>query len=144
MGDVTSPYASSDKGKKYFDNLIARAAETADGKQVLRRASEQTPAEAADVTRERLLRVRVSWDTTDLAREVYLLANPWGFRLEDFHYPGVQIWHGTEDVKVSPIQVVRCMAKRLPQCDLYEVEGKNHFTIIEWWEDIVTKSMIQS
>ncbi|KAK7991269.1 hypothetical protein PG988_000063 [Apiospora saccharicola] len=49
----------------------------------------------------------LAWDTSDLARDVYLLANPWGFRLEDVRYPGVQIWHGIEDVKVSPIQVVR-------------------------------------
>lgn len=76
MGGVTSRYAATDKGKRYYDRLTTRAAEKADGKQIIHSASEQTQPEAAAIVRGRLLRVCLSWDTQEIVRDAYLLLNP--------------------------------------------------------------------
>lgn len=60
-------------------------------------------------------------------QEARLLSQDWGFRFQDVPYSGIRIWHGTKDVN-APIDMVRYMAKRLPQPVVHELE-ENHYTM---------------
>lgn len=46
------------------------------------------------------------------------------------------MWHGTKDAN-SPIRMVRYRKERLPDCELHELEGETHFTIMKHLEDVV-------
>ncbi|KAI1120224.1 alpha/beta hydrolase [Nemania abortiva] len=69
--------------------------------------------------------------TAPLVREAQLLTwEGWGFALDEVRYDKVLIWHGTEDAQ-SPIRMVRDLATGLPHCELRELEGETHFTLVK-------------
>jgi pimeloyl-ACP methyl ester carboxylesterase len=61
------------------------------------------------------------------ARELRLLARPWGFRLEDIRVP-VRLWHGERDPN-SPVAMARHVAAMIPDCraTYYPDEGHLFF-----------------
>ncbi|KAK8040747.1 hypothetical protein PG994_013754 [Apiospora phragmitis] len=134
-------YAATEGGKKYLDAIAARAAKTAGKQKEVSAEAAQTP-EAVAARRERFLRIFAepfAGGTRGFVRDAYLLSHPWGFRLEDIRCDRrIQIWHGVRDVN-SPIAMVRYMADRLPNCDLHELEGEDHFTIIKHLEMMLSK-----
>lgn len=57
-----------------------------------------------------------------------LSSQDWGFNLEDVDYDKVQIWHGVKDTN-APIDMIRYMAKKIPNCELTEFEKDTHYTM---------------
>lgn len=134
---IAERLAASNAGKRFLDALATKAASTA-GKEIPE--SEKNP-EAVKARRERLLRVlleQFAQGSKGFVQDAYLLTHPYGFRLEDVRFERVQIWHGTRDWN-SPIRMVRYMKERLPHCDLHELEGETHFTVMKHLEEIVRK-----
>lgn len=133
-------FATSGAGKKYIDIFAVKAAATA-GKDIPE--SEKSP-EAVEVRRERLLSVLLepfAQGSRGFVQEAYLLSHPYGFRLENVRFEKkIQIWHGTKDTN-SPIEMVRYMKERLGHCDLHELDGETHFTIMKRLENIVIQLM---
>ncbi|KAI0465999.1 alpha/beta hydrolase [Xylaria cf. heliscus] len=69
--------------------------------------------------------------TAPMVRESQLLTwEGWGLPLDEVRYDKVVIWHGVEDGQ-SPIHMVRYLAKQLPHCELRELEGETHFTMVK-------------
>lgn len=66
-----------------------------------------------------------------------LTNNSWGFKFEDVTYNQIQLWHGTKD-KNAPVQMMRYMAQRLPNCTLHEFENDNHFALGYQLENILS------
>ncbi|KAB5566119.1 alpha/beta hydrolase [Coniochaeta sp. 2T2.1] len=129
-------FAASSTGKKLLDNIAVKAAAAA-GKDIPE--SETTPHAVAK-RRKRLLSVLLepfAQGSRALVQEAYLLSHLYGFRMEDVERK-VQIWHGVEDTN-SPIEMVRYMKEQLPDCDLHELEGETHFTIVKHLEEVVTE-----
>jgi pimeloyl-ACP methyl ester carboxylesterase len=56
-----------------------------------------------------------------------LVGRPWGFRLEDIHYP-ISLWHGEED-KVCSIQMGRRTASAIPHCRPTYYPGEGHISL---------------
>jgi pimeloyl-ACP methyl ester carboxylesterase len=123
-------------GKKLLDNIAMKAAATA-GKHIPE--SEKIP-EAVAARRARLIRIFLepyAQGSRGFVDEAYILTHPYGFRLEDVQRR-VLIWHGTKDTN-SPISMISYMRDRLPQGELYELEGETHFTIMKYLEDMIVK-----
>lgn len=122
-------------GKSLMDTVVAKAIQTA-GKEVpAGETTQQTVAER----RERAVRVFLepfAQGAQGFVRDAFLLTHPYGFRLEDVEQT-IHVWHGTKDVN-SPIRMVRRMAERLPNCEMREMEGETHFTIIKYLDEVVT------
>lgn len=57
-----------------------------------------------------------------------LLTSDWGIRFENVTYDRVNIWHGTRD-RNAPVEMIRWMAERLPNCTLREFDEDTHFTL---------------
>ncbi|KAI1198674.1 hypothetical protein F5X97DRAFT_142653 [Nemania serpens] len=75
--------------------------------------------------------------TAPTVRESQLLTwEGWGFPLAEARHDKIVIWHGTEDGQ-SPIHMVRDLARRLPRCELRELEGETHFTLATYMERIM-------
>lgn len=132
--NLAKRFVYTDTGKKLMDNALSKAIKTV-GKELPEHEQQKAVAER----RERAIRIFLepfAQGSKGFVREAYLLAHPYGFRLEDVK-PMVYIWHGTKDSN-SPIHMVRYMAKRLPNCKLREFEGETHFTIMKCLEEIVT------
>ncbi|KAI0444297.1 alpha/beta hydrolase [Xylaria telfairii] len=69
--------------------------------------------------------------TAPAVRESQLLTwEGWGFPLAEVRYDSVVVWHGVRDGQ-SPIRMVRYLAEQLPHCDLRELEGETHFTMVK-------------
>jgi pimeloyl-ACP methyl ester carboxylesterase len=68
--------------------------------------------------------------------EVVMLANPWGFRLEEIHKK-IYLWHGEEDTTV-PIHMGRYVARSLPDCEPLFYPGQGHTLIYHDWREILT------
>ncbi|KAI1740185.1 alpha/beta hydrolase [Xylaria scruposa] len=69
--------------------------------------------------------------TAPMVRESQLLTwEGWGFPLDEVRYDKVIIWHGVQDGQ-SPIHMVRYLAKHLPHCELRELEGETHFSMVK-------------
>lgn len=135
---VAQRLAASKTGQKMLDDLTVKAARTAGRTDS---ESEET-AEAVAARRERLLAIFLepfAQGSRGFVQEAYLLSHPYGFCLEKICYDGkIHVWHGTAD-KNSPIRMVRWMSERLPNCELHELEGETHFTIMKHLEDIIPK-----
>lgn len=129
-------FASTATGKRLMDAVVSKAIQTA-GKEIPE--EETTPRQAVAERRERALRIFLepfAQGAKGFVREAFLLTHPYGFCLEDIKQK-VHIWHGTKDAN-SPIRMVRWMAERLPHCEMRELEGETHFTIIKYLEEVVT------
>ncbi len=70
------------------------------------------------------------------ARELSLLARPWGFRLEDIQTE-VHIWHGEADVVVSP-SMGRHLASAIPNSRARFYPGEGHLLAVSRMEEIQT------
>jgi pimeloyl-ACP methyl ester carboxylesterase len=68
--------------------------------------------------------------------EVVLLANPWGFRLEDIHTK-IHLWHGEEDTTV-PFTMGRHVARSLSNCEPRYYPDEGHTLIYNYWREILT------
>jgi len=66
--------------------------------------------------------------STACVEETRLLSEPdWGFRFQDVEAP-VTIWHGTKDWN-APIDLIRDMARLLPNATLHELHDDTHYTM---------------
>ncbi len=70
------------------------------------------------------------------AWEVQILAQPWGFRLEDIEIE-IHLRHGEEDTSTPPA-MARYMASALPNCQTTFLPGEGHFLLFTCWEEILT------
>lgn len=73
--------------------------------------------------------------TDGVAWEGWLLARPWGFRLEDIAVPTF-LWQGLEDVIVTPA-MGRYLANRIPGCQAQFLPGEGHLCFIKHWRSIL-------
>ena len=67
--------------------------------------------------------------------EVQLVAQPWGFRLEDIQVP-ITLWHG-EDDNSTPVGMARAMAQAIPNSSLRILPAVGHLLFLSHWRDIV-------
>ena len=70
------------------------------------------------------------------AWEVQILAQPWGFRLEDIE-TRIDLWHGEEDTSTPPA-MARYMDKVIPNCRATYLPNEGHFLLFTHWEEILT------
>lgn len=70
--------------------------------------------------------------------EAKLFTRPWGFDAGEIKVP-VELWHGTEDT-LSPIEPIKKLAHKIPNCNPNFVEGKGHFLTEypEVWKQILS------
>lgn len=73
------------------------------------------------------------------AFEAVILSRPWGFRLEDVHFP-ILLWHGEVDSEV-PVGIARNVSKALPLCSPIFYPGEGHLLMFPRWEEILTRLM---
>jgi pimeloyl-ACP methyl ester carboxylesterase len=76
------------------------------------------------VTRDAIQETVSGW-----ANEEILMAQPWGFRLEDVHCSTLYLWHGELDCNV-PIAMGKAVAERLPGCNASFVSGEGHLSLL--------------
>lgn len=69
------------------------------------------------------------------AREVQIVAQPWGFRLEEISME-VHLWHGEEDTSTPP-DMARLMANTIPDCRATFLSGEGHFLLFTHWCEIL-------
>jgi pimeloyl-ACP methyl ester carboxylesterase len=69
-----------------------------------------------------------------------LATRHWGFDLEQVEYSGIRFWYGKQDINTPP-EMGRYMATRLPNAVLKEYEGKSHFTMWDYIEEILTEML---
>ena len=69
------------------------------------------------------------------ARELWIVARPWGFRLEDIRVP-VCIWHGDAD-NSTPISMARFMASKIPNCRATYLPDEGHLFLFKRWREIL-------
>lgn len=60
--------------------------------------------------------------------DAHLLTSDWGIRFEYVTYDRVKICHGTRD-RNAPVEMIRWMAERLPNCTMREFKEDTHFTL---------------
>lgn len=70
-----------------------------------------------------------------VAREIELLARPWGFDLGQVQ-KRVTLLHGQED-RVTPPHMGRFLAERLPNCDAIFLPGEGHFLMHRLWPHLI-------
>lgn len=70
-----------------------------------------------------------------MARELQILASPWGFRLEDISGE-VHVWHWEGDAFV-PIQMGRHLAAHIPNAKPHFLPDGGHYSIFDHWRDIL-------
>ena len=76
--------------------------------------------------------------TAPTVHDAQLLMSSWGIEFEDVTYDKVRLWHGTQDAN-APVQMVRYMAERLPNCELREFEDDTHFTLHRHLDQILSE-----
>jgi pimeloyl-ACP methyl ester carboxylesterase len=69
------------------------------------------------------------------AWEVQILAQPWGFRLEDIPIE-VHLWHGEEDTS-TPLAMGQYLADAIPHCHAHFLAGEGHFLLFTHWAGIL-------
>lgn len=104
---------------------------------VMKKANENEGKPVETPTQEKLDEVReqivdpfldhFEQGTEGFLQETQILVRPWGFPFEDVK-GRVQIYHGTQDSNAA-VQMMRILAKRLPNCDMQEFEKDNHYTM---------------
>jgi pimeloyl-ACP methyl ester carboxylesterase len=83
-------------------------------------------AEADVVRRDFLAALRHRRD--GLACELRMLAEPWGFSLDDVAAP-VRLWHGADDAN-APVAAARRVADALPDCETTVYDDADHLTTL--------------
>jgi pimeloyl-ACP methyl ester carboxylesterase len=68
-------------------------------------------------------------------REMQVLASPWGFRLEDIRGE-VHVWHWEDDF-LTPIQMGRYVAGKIPNAQTHFLPGGGHYSIFTHWRTIL-------
>jgi pimeloyl-ACP methyl ester carboxylesterase len=68
--------------------------------------------------------------------EAGLWGQPWGFRIEEITFGKVYLWHGEKDLN-SPVESVRAMAARLPQCETHYYPEYGHSVGSYYWDEIL-------
>lgn len=61
--------------------------------------------------------------------DMSLLLRPWGFRIEDVGYEGVQLWYGGADINTPPGMGLH-LARRLPKSVYKEYAGETHSSLL--------------
>ena len=74
--------------------------------------------------------------TLGAARDGWLLARPWEFKLMDISVP-VFLWQGEADVVVTPA-MGKYMAARIPRCYARFLPGEGHLMFITNWQEILS------
>ena len=69
------------------------------------------------------------------ARELWIVARPWNFRLEDIRMP-VLIWHGDAD-NSTPISMARYMASKIPNSRATYLPNEGHLFLFKRWREIL-------
>ncbi|KAF1975906.1 alpha/beta-hydrolase [Bimuria novae-zelandiae CBS 107.79] len=72
-----------------------------------------------------------------MAQEAALVSQPWGFKLDEVHYP-VRIWHGVKDVN-APIEWIRAMAEKIPNRVLHVYEEGTHGGVMKYMDDVFSE-----
>lgn len=70
-----------------------------------------------------------------VAREIQLLASPWGFEPERIAIP-VTLLQGEQD-QVTPPHMGRFVAQRIPRCDAVFLPGEGHFLMYHLWPHLI-------
>lgn len=77
-----------------------------------------------DVTRDAIHQSVRGW-----SGEEVLMAQPWGFDLQDVRSPRVHLWHGSLDRNV-PLAMGQAVAQRLPDCQPVFLEAEGHLSLL--------------
>jgi len=70
------------------------------------------------------------------AYEAGLWGQPWGFSIEEITFDKIYLWHGEKDLN-SPVELVRGMAARLPQCKTQYYPEYGHAVGSYLWKEIL-------
>ncbi len=70
-------------------------------------------------------------------RDIVLLANPWGFGLDEIRVP-MQLWHGQRDATV-PVPIGHALSAALPRCQAQFIPDAGHFLVMDRWQQILTE-----
>ncbi len=70
-----------------------------------------------------------------VACETIMLAQPWGFRLEDVALE-THLWHGEEDAR-TPIAMGRYLAASIPNCRAAFLTSEGHEVFYNHWREIL-------
>jgi hypothetical protein len=70
-----------------------------------------------------------------VAWETIMLAQPWGFRLEDVALE-THLWHGEEDAR-TPIVMGRYLASAIPNCRAAFLTSEGHEVFYSHWREIL-------
>jgi pimeloyl-ACP methyl ester carboxylesterase len=70
-----------------------------------------------------------------VAWETIMLAQPWGFRLEDVAME-THLWHGEEDAR-TPIAMGRYLAANIPNCRAAFLSSEGHEVFYSHWREIL-------
>ncbi len=70
-----------------------------------------------------------------VAWETIILAQPWGFRLEDVALE-THLWHGEEDAR-TPIAMGRYLAANIPNCRAAFLKSEGHEVFYNHWREIL-------
>jgi pimeloyl-ACP methyl ester carboxylesterase len=68
--------------------------------------------------------------------EMVMLANPWGFRLQDIAME-IHLWHGEQDAR-TPIAMGRYLANTIPNCHTTFLAAEGHDVIFLHWKEILS------
>lgn len=71
--------------------------------------------------------------------EFQLLLKPWGFKLEDIHYP-ITLWQGGLD-KQAPLEHARLYARLIPKATLNFFENEGHLSLLVNHADAILRSV---
>jgi pimeloyl-ACP methyl ester carboxylesterase len=74
--------------------------------------------------------------TSGIRWEMAMLANPWGFRLQDIDME-IHLWHGEQDVR-TPITMGRYLANTIPNCRATFLAAEGHDLFFQHWRDILS------
>jgi pimeloyl-ACP methyl ester carboxylesterase len=69
------------------------------------------------------------------ARDLHLLARPWGFPLAEVRVP-VRLWHGEDDFNV-PVALARAVARALPRCRATFVRRAGHLWVLDHLPEVL-------
>jgi len=70
-----------------------------------------------------------------VAWETIMLAQPWGFRLEDVAIE-THLWHGEEDAR-TPVAMGRYLAANIPNCRAAFLSSEGHEVFYNHWREIL-------
>jgi pimeloyl-ACP methyl ester carboxylesterase len=74
------------------------------------------------------------------ARELWIVARPWDFRLEDIRVP-VCVWHGDAD-NSTPISMASYVASKIPNCRTIYLPNEGHLFLFKRWREILSALVV--